>query len=205
MCPGAAPSAELTTRLAGVDQSRPLAVFVDQFEEIFTLDVDVSEQTAFVDRVLALAFAQKTAVVLALRADHLASCAALPALADALAGNDVLVGPMHPAELRRTIELPAQRAGLEVEPGLAEVIIGDVAGRAGALPLLSTALAETWERRRDRTDENFSRADKGEDPAGDSQIAREGFEKNAQGARYRDLPAQARHPGRENDDGGAIG
>ena len=32
-----------------------------------------------------------------------------------------------------------------------EVIVADVAGRAGALPLLSTALAETWERRQHRT------------------------------------------------------
>ena len=67
-----------------------------------------------------------------------------------MTGNDVLVGPMRDSELRRTVELPAQRAGLEIEPGLVEVIVGDVAGRAGALPLLSTALAETWERREGR-------------------------------------------------------
>jgi WD40 repeat protein len=58
---------------------------------------------------------------------------------------------MRDGELRRTVELPAQRAGLEIEPGLVEVIVADVAGRAGALPLLSTALAETWERRNSRT------------------------------------------------------
>jgi WD40 repeat protein len=57
---------------------------------------------------------------------------------------------MRDSELRRTVELPAQRAGLEIEAGLVEVIVGDVAGRAGALPLLSTALAETWERREGR-------------------------------------------------------
>ena len=73
-----------------------------------------------------------------------------PSLADRLTGNDVLVGPMRDSELRRTVELPAQRAGLETEAGLVEVIVGDVAGRAGALPLLSTALAETWERREGR-------------------------------------------------------
>jgi WD40 repeat protein len=58
---------------------------------------------------------------------------------------------MRDSELRRTVELPAQRAGLETEPGLVDVIVSDVAGRAGALPLLSTALAETWERREGST------------------------------------------------------
>ena len=58
---------------------------------------------------------------------------------------------MREAELRRAIELPARRAGLNIEPGLVDVIVSDVAGRPGALPLLSTALAETWERRTDRT------------------------------------------------------
>ena len=52
-------------------------------------------------------------VVLAVRADHLGRCAAHPALAALLDGNDVLVGPMRDGELRRAIELPAQRAGLD--------------------------------------------------------------------------------------------
>ena len=64
-----------------------------------------------------------------------------------MTGNDVLVGPMRDVELRRAIERPAQRAGRTFEPGLVDVIVADVAGRPGALPLLSTALAETWERR----------------------------------------------------------
>lgn len=151
LSPGRSPAAELDARLAGAVRTAPLAIIVDQFEELFILDVDEADRKAFVDHLVALANEPATAVVLAVRADHLGSCATHPALASALAGNDVLVGPMRPAELRRTIELPAQRAGLEIEPGLVEVITADVAGRAGALPLLSTALAETWERRQGRT------------------------------------------------------
>jgi DNA-binding SARP family transcriptional activator/class 3 adenylate cyclase/WD40 repeat protein len=128
----------------------PRVVFVDQFEETFTAGADRAEQEQFISHLLALADRTDTAVVLAVRADHLGRCATFPELADRLAGNDVLVGPMRDSELRRTIELPAQRAGLEIEPGLVEVIVADVAGRAGALPLLSTALAETWERREAR-------------------------------------------------------
>ncbi len=128
----------------------PRIVFVDQFEETFTAGADRDEQEEFIRRLLDLVDRPDMAVVLAIRADHLGRCATYPELVDRLTGNDVLVGPMRDSELRRTVELPAQRAGLEIEHGLVEIIVGDVAGRAGALPLLSTALAETWERREGR-------------------------------------------------------
>jgi WD40 repeat protein len=152
LCPGPHPARELSRGLQGAGQAEdePRIVFVDQFEETFTAGADRGEQEEFIGRLLELVDRPATAVVLAIRADHLGRCAAYPALADRLTGNDVLVGPMRDSELRRTVELPAQRAGLEIEHGLVEVILGDVAGRAGALPLLSTALAETWERRQGR-------------------------------------------------------
>jgi WD40 repeat protein len=59
----------------------------------------------------------------------------------------VLVGPMQPSELRRAVELPAGRAGLRVEPELADALVDDVEGQPGALPLLSTALLELWQAR----------------------------------------------------------
>ncbi len=54
---------------------------------------------------------------------------------------------MTGAELREAIEGPAQLAGLRLEAGLVELLVRDVEGEPGALPLLSHALAETWERR----------------------------------------------------------
>src|SRR5262245_29344999 len=152
LCPGPRPTDELATRLRDLPDAgeQPRAVLVDQFEETFTLGASPDEQAQFIDRLLALSREPATSVVLAVRADHLGRCVTHPELAARLAGNDVLVGPMRDSELRRTVELPAQRAGLEIEPGLVEVIVGDVARRAGALPLLSTALAETWERREGR-------------------------------------------------------
>ena len=50
-------------------------------------------------------------------------------------------------ELRRAIELPAARAGLRLEPGLADRLLADCEGEPGALPLLSSALLELWQRR----------------------------------------------------------
>src|SRR5205085_938899 len=68
-----------------------------------------------------------------------------------VSANHVLVGPMTRAELRRAIELPAQRAGLELEPGLADRLLDDARDVPGALPLLSSALVALWQRRDGRT------------------------------------------------------
>src|SRR5439155_9472227 len=54
-------------------------------------------------------------------------------------------------ELRRAIEGPAERTGLAVEPALADALVDDVAGEAGGLPLLSTALVDLWHERNART------------------------------------------------------
>jgi hypothetical protein len=46
---------------------------------------------------------------------------------------------------------PARLAGLRLDTGLVELILRDVAGEPGALPLLSHALRVTWEHRDGRT------------------------------------------------------
>ncbi len=154
ICPGAHPVRELARQLRAAEHGRAadrLLVFIDQFEETVTLCREEAERDEFMARLVELVDNGGTVVVIAIRADHLGRFARYPALAELLTNDDVLVGLMRDTELRRVIELPAQRAGLELEPGLVEVIVADVAGRVGALPLLSTALAETWERRQSRT------------------------------------------------------
>jgi hypothetical protein len=158
LSPGRHPADALAARLrevgAGPDlDGRPsggrLVVFVDQFEETFTVS-DPGQVPVFLDGVERLARRQGVSVVVAVRADQFGRFAGHAGLAALLDGNDVLVGPMSDAELRRTIEMPAQQAGLTVEPGLVDLVVGELSGRVGALPLLSTALAETWDRREGR-------------------------------------------------------
>ena len=123
---------------------------VDQFEETFTACRDEAGARRVRRRARARPPATATTaaiVVLALRADYYGRCAAYPELSSLLAANHVLVGPMRRDELRRAIERPAQRVGLRVEPELADALVADVEGEPGALPLLSTALLELWQRR----------------------------------------------------------
>ena len=90
---------------------------------------------------------RRALVLVAIRADFYGRCASYPELWRLLGANQVTVGPMRRDELRRAIELPAPRAGLQVEPELADALITDVEGEPGALPLMSTALLELWQRR----------------------------------------------------------
>jgi len=123
---------------------------VDQFEELFTLCRDEAERRGFVDALIA-AWADPTGVatvIVALRADFYGRVADYPELASVVVAEQVLIGAMGPADLRRTIELPAAASGLQLQPGLAKTILEDLAAEPGALPLLSHALLETWKRRR---------------------------------------------------------
>jgi hypothetical protein len=86
-----------------------------------------------------------------MRADFYGRCAEHRGLASLLASRQILVGPMDADELRRAIELPAQRADLTVEEELVDSLVSDTVGQPGGLPLLSTALLELWTHRRDRT------------------------------------------------------
>jgi len=118
-------------------------IAVDQFEEVFTRYRDEAERAAFIDAIVR----SDRRIVLAIRADFYGRCAQYPELAALLGLNHVLVGPMQRDELRRVIEQP----GLHVEAALTDRLLADTEREPGALPLLSTALLELWERRDGRT------------------------------------------------------
>ena len=124
---------------------------VDQFEEIFTSCSDDAERTAFLDAITDAVLVPDTAVtvVLAMRADYYGPCADHHALASLLETGQILVGPMTEDELRRAIELPAERAGLQIDDQLTDALLDHTVNRPGGLPLLSTTLLELWTQRRE--------------------------------------------------------
>jgi DNA-binding SARP family transcriptional activator/class 3 adenylate cyclase/WD40 repeat protein len=147
--PGAMPDAELRRLLAEADHEAAadrLVIVVDQLEELFTLCTDPDEREAFA-RTLDAAMWSGAALVVVVRADQMAGITEVPTLARLLGGNDLLVGPIRERELRDAIVRPAERAGLQLEDGLVEEILADAQGSSGVLPLVQTALLETWVRR----------------------------------------------------------
>jgi WD40 repeat protein len=130
-----------------------LLLAIDQFEELFTLCQSEDERTAFVGNLLTACSSPDgpTILVIALRADFYAHCAGYPRLREALAHHQEFIGGMSTEELRRAIEEPARRGHWGFEAGLVDLLLHDVGREPGALPLLSHALLETWDRRRGHT------------------------------------------------------
>ncbi|WP_411152059.1 AAA family ATPase [Streptomyces sp. A30] len=185
LVPGADPLAELTGRIpgladvraaaeeseavrdavaawaAGCENPAPPVVIVDQFEETFTLCSDEADRRTFIQFLHAACTPAgpgeppPVLVVLGIRADFYEQCLGYPELADALQHRHMVLGPLTTAELREAVTGPAKAVGLEMEPGLAELITREVsadgprgAHDAGVLPLLSHALLATWQRRK---------------------------------------------------------
>jgi class 3 adenylate cyclase/DNA-binding beta-propeller fold protein YncE len=147
---------------APADDAARLVLIVDQFDQVFTLNPDLSGEAtrqAFITALCAAAAnpvdpdtEPPAVVVVAVRGDFWDRCAAVPELVDALQNGPFVVGPMTESELRVAITGPAEAAGLRIEAGLTDTILEDlrVAGgdrSAGVLPLLSQAMALTWEHR----------------------------------------------------------
>ncbi len=149
-------------RSASTDNAPRLVLIVDQFEQVFTLNPDLSGKATRQAFIAALCSAAASPagpeqeppalVAIAVRGDFWDRCAAVPELIGALQDGQFVVGPMTESELRVAITGPAETAGLRIEPGLTDTILGDLRvaggeGSAGVLPLLSQAMALTWEKR----------------------------------------------------------
>ncbi|MFI6976750.1 hypothetical protein ACIBMX_48605 [Streptomyces phaeochromogenes] len=153
-----------------------LVLVVDQLEELFTLCTSEPEQHAFLDALSALASAGPAGedplalVVYGLRSDFYTPCANYPQLRNALQDGQIVVGPLSEEGAREAILFPARSVGLEVEPGLVELLLRDLGSspgnsppdavtplgaadgyEAGRLPLLAHALRATWQTRHGHT------------------------------------------------------
>jgi formylglycine-generating enzyme required for sulfatase activity len=120
-----------------------ILLFIDQFEELFTLTPPhLREPFA-----LMVAYAAQTArlrVVVTLRADFYHRAAEIQELAELLRdGSFTLAAPKRDA-LREMIERPAERAHLALETGLVERILDDTGSEPGNLALMAYMLDELY-------------------------------------------------------------
>lgn len=131
------------------DSSPKVFLVIDQFEELFTLGAIRAVQDRFIRNLEVVLDDPHRRVVIAigLRADFYGRPLEYPGFADMLARGIVNVVPLTPDELESAAEEPAARAGVMLEPALLVPLLGDVAGRAGGLPLFQYALTELFDRR----------------------------------------------------------
>ncbi len=135
-----------------------LVLIIDQFERVFAADgaQERAERAAFLDALSAAAVRPAgprgepaARVVIAVRGDYWDRCAAFPQLVAAMERDQLVVGPMPDAGLRRAITGPAGASGLRVESALIDAIVADTTAVGASLPMFSQALALTWENRED--------------------------------------------------------
>jgi WD40 repeat protein/DNA-binding SARP family transcriptional activator len=176
LLPGAHPLRELETALLGVSVDPPpslldelerselglaravdrllpdpdaeLVIVLDQLEELFTMVELETERTHLLASIQAATTdpAGRVRVIAALRADFYDQPLSVRGFGDLLAARNEAITPMSPEELERAIVGPAERVGLDIEPGLVAAMIADVIDRPGALPLLQYALTELADR-----------------------------------------------------------
>jgi tetratricopeptide (TPR) repeat protein len=141
-------------RLLARADSPSLLLVIDQFEEVFTQCHNEDERLAFINNLLATADpldSQPVTILLLMRADFYASLARYDRLRSLVSARQEFIGAMSREELFRAIVQPAALGGWKIQEGLVEVMLDDIGEEPGALPLLSHALLETWNRRRGRT------------------------------------------------------
>ena len=136
-------------QLIAVTDTQRLILVVDQFEEAFTLCQDSSERQQFFECLLGALpkTGDKLCLVLTMRADFFGKCLEqdYSGLAQQIQEHGIAVMPMSPEELRQAIVKPAKQVELEIEPGLVNEILADVADAPGYLPLLQYTLTRLWQ------------------------------------------------------------
>ena len=153
--PGQYPLQSLTQTLAHVPtHGHPLLLFVDQFEELFTLCPQVDEQRSFIQRLNELTSQPDTPirVIIAMRGDFLDRCAKFQESADLInnhAPTTYMVTPLTEAKLehrlRQAMRNPARLHGVSLADDLIDQMVADTLNQPGAMPLLQYALRELWE------------------------------------------------------------
>lgn len=129
--------------LKGEKSWTEVLIFIDQFEELFTL-ASADDTTRFVAMLMDASQSPKLRVIVTMRDDFFHRANAYQDLSDLLqSGSFPLTTPRRDA-LRQMIERPAERAGLDFEPGLVEQILDDTGDEPGGLALMAYLLDELY-------------------------------------------------------------
>ena len=124
-----------------------ILVFVDQFEELYTLVPSQEERTAFLACLAGVAddTAAPLRVLLSLRSDFLDRVGEDKRFADEVARGLVLLQPLGREALREALTAPVEQCGYSFESQqMVDDMVASLASTPGALPLLQFAGSKLW-------------------------------------------------------------
>jgi hypothetical protein len=118
-------------------------LFIDQFEELFTL-AKPDSIAPFARMLAALAAQPRVRVVVTMRHDFVYRAIEIPELAELLNLGSLHLSAPTAGALAQMLKRPAELAALEFEDGLPEQILSDMGSDAGALALMAYTLDELY-------------------------------------------------------------
>jgi hypothetical protein len=131
-------------------RKRKILLFVDQFEELFTLNPDAHERQVFMACLAAMAddAVSPLRVVLSIRSDFLDRVAEAPELMAELGQSMFFLLPPSRDGLRDALTRPADMMRYRFETrGMVEHMLDTLEAAPGSLPLLQFAATKLWEAR----------------------------------------------------------
>lgn len=138
----------LASQIAGGGR---LVLYIDQFEELFTLTTSEDERRQFINLITTAANDPYTAltVILSMRADFYDRPMNYPELGELIDNHSFSVLPMSLADLYDVVQGPSSLddVRLKFDDGLVTELIFEVREETGALPLLQFTLDQLFEQR----------------------------------------------------------
>jgi formylglycine-generating enzyme required for sulfatase activity/energy-coupling factor transporter ATP-binding protein EcfA2 len=139
-------------------QPKELLIFIDQFEELFTL-VETHLRDAFVRTITQVQDALHFRVILTMRAEFYHECLEWQDLSQLLQSGSYPLSVPGLQALHRMITEPSRIAGFLFDRNLPEMILVDASINSGALPLMAYALRELYDYARRRNDHRLMLSD----------------------------------------------
>jgi WD40 repeat protein len=136
---------------AGLGPGERLLVVVDQFEEIFAYrrqgPAEAEEADLFVQQLLRASAEPGVPayVMLTMRTDYLGHCALFRNLAEALNDGTYLVPRLTRQAQEEAIRSPQTVSGVEIEPGVVDLLLNAAEANRDELPVLQHLLKRLWE------------------------------------------------------------
>ena len=137
-------------RNRALDKERQILVFVDQFEELYTLVPDAAERHAFVTALMAIAddATSPLRVIVSMRSDFLNRAGENEHFLDELSQGLVFLQPPDRAGIFEALTKPVEMAGFSYEDdSIVDDMLDSLETTEGALPLLQFTAAKLWDAR----------------------------------------------------------
>ena len=128
--------------------SRQMLLFIDQFEETYTLS-DPAQREMYLASLLGVADdpSSPLRLVVSIRSDFLDRMGENNVLRDRMSNGLMFMQPLGLAGLRDALQRPVALLGYTYQSPIVEQMVGALNNAAGALPLLQFCAAQLWQRR----------------------------------------------------------